>query len=137
MAESGAFLLKRLGVGMGFLATLRKDGSPRLHPVCPALTEEGLYVFIIGRSWKYRDLVRDPRFALHAFPADEDEEFYVGGEARPVNDADVREAVIGTHHYRPGEEERLFELRLDRALHTTWTNWAKPDMRPNHTRWHL
>jgi hypothetical protein len=137
MAASGAHLLKRLGVGMGFLATLRKDGSPRLHPVCPAITDDGLYVFVMEKTWKYRDLQRDPRFALHAFPADEDEEFYVGGVARSVEDAEVREAVIATHHYRPSDEERLFELRLDRALHTTWSNWAKPGMEPNYTRWHL
>ncbi len=136
MAERGAQLLKQHGVGLAFLATLRRDGGPRLHPVCPALAGDGLYVFIMDITWKYRDLLRDARYALHAFPAKEDEEFYVAGRAEPVDDPAVRAAVVATHHYPPREEERLFELRVERALHTTWTNWAKPGMSPVYTRWH-
>ncbi len=64
-----------------------------------------------------------------------DEEFYVAGRAVPVTDESVRAAVVATHHYQPREEERLFELHIERALHTTWENWAKPDTRPVYTRW--
>ncbi len=137
MAERGAFLLKRNGVGLGFIATVRPDGGPRVHPCCPNVTADGLWVFIVETSPKYRDLLRDPRFALHAFPADEDEEFYVAGLASPVEDGDVREAIVAVHHYRPRDDEKLFELRIERALHTTWQNWAQPDTKPLYTRWHL
>lgn len=135
LAGRGAELIKRHGVGLGFIATVRPDGGPRVHPCCPAITDTGLYVFVVDRSPKYRDLLRDPRYALHAFPADQDEEFYVAGAAARIDDASVWEAVVATHHYRPREDERLFELRIDRALHTTWTNWAQPDTKPNYTRW--
>ncbi len=137
MASRGGHLFKNRGIGFGYLATLRRDGSPRLHPVCPALTEAGLYVFVMGITWKFHDLQRDPRYALHAFPAEEDEEFYVGGTAVPVVDEAVRDAVVTTHHYKPRDEERLFELLIDRALHTTWSDWGKPTMWPNYTRWQL
>jgi hypothetical protein len=120
---------------LGFLATLRKDGSPRLHPVCPNITDDGLYVFVVGISWKYRDLLRDPRYALRFFPGDEDEEFYCGGDARAVEDGSIYEAVVANHPNTPQENEKLFELKLDRALHTTWNNWGKPDISPNYTRW--
>ena len=135
MAERGALLLKQQTVGLGYIATIRADGGPRVHPCCPAITDSGLYVFVMDITWKYRDLMRDPRYALHAFPADEDEEFYVAGISRPVSDPAVRAAVVATHHYNPRPEERLFELTLDRALHTTWKNWAKPDTEPVYTRW--
>src|ERR1700675_3724728 len=81
IAASGRKLLYQFGIGLGYLATVRKDGGPRVHPVCPILTDGGLYT-LIGTSPKQRDLRRDGRYALHAFPAkDVDDEFYVTGRA--------------------------------------------------------
>ena len=37
-AEAGGSLLSQFDVGLAFLATVRKDGAPRLHPVCPVLS---------------------------------------------------------------------------------------------------
>jgi hypothetical protein len=37
IAAAGKRLLYQRGVGLAFLATLRKDGAPRLHPICPPL----------------------------------------------------------------------------------------------------
>src|SRR5690349_15360869 len=37
IAAAGKQLLYQFGVGLAFLATLRKDGAPRLHPVCPTV----------------------------------------------------------------------------------------------------
>jgi hypothetical protein len=34
LAEAGRRLLYQFGVGLGFLATVRADGGPRLHPMC-------------------------------------------------------------------------------------------------------
>ena len=39
MSAAGFKLLEQ---GIAYLATLRKDGSPRLHPVCPVLAGGGL-----------------------------------------------------------------------------------------------
>ena len=46
LADAGRNLFYQFGVGLGFLATIRRDGGPRVHPVCPFLTESGLYVFV-------------------------------------------------------------------------------------------
>ena len=46
MAEAGKKLLYQFGVGLGFLATLRKDGAPRLHPICPTVVDGRLYALI-------------------------------------------------------------------------------------------
>jgi hypothetical protein len=43
MAAEGRKLLYRFGSGLGFLATVRPDGGPRLHPMCPILAEGGLW----------------------------------------------------------------------------------------------
>src|SRR5262245_7312768 len=98
VAEAGRALIYQYGVGLGFLATIRKDGGPRLHPVCPVIANGGLYVFIGNKSPKLRDLLRDGRFALHAFPnKDVDDEFSASGCARRVDDPAVREVVYAAY----------------------------------------
>ena len=76
-------LLCQYGPGMGYLATIRPDGGPRVHPVMPVITDEGLYCFILP-SPKRHDLDRDGRYALHSFPAeDTSDEAYLSGRAAP------------------------------------------------------
>jgi hypothetical protein len=62
--------IRFVGIGLGYLATLRPDGGPRLHPFCPTFSGDGLYG-LIAPTPKQRDLLRDPRCAVHAclFPA--------------------------------------------------------------------
>ena len=70
MADAGRGLLYQFGgVGLAFLGTVRKDGVARLHPVCPLLTTDRMYVFVVPSS-KRNDLLRDGRCALHSFPCD-------------------------------------------------------------------
>ena len=70
-----------------FLATVAPDGGPRVHPVFPVVSGGQLWLFIVNMSPKYRDLVRNGRFALHLFPLPEGgEEFYVRGRAEPIED---------------------------------------------------
>ena len=40
LAEIGAGLIFQFGVGLAFLATIRKDGGPCLHPFCPVLSQD-------------------------------------------------------------------------------------------------
>jgi hypothetical protein len=136
LAEHGRRLIYGLGIGMGFLGTVRKDGGPRLHPVCPGIAAGGLWVFVPEHTVKWHDLRRDPRYALHAFPADEDEEFYVSGTARfAEDDAELRAAVTEAVPHSAPPHEALVELRIERALHTTWANWATPESHPVRTIW--
>jgi len=136
-AAVGKRLLYQYEVGYAFLATIRKDGGPRIHPVCPALAHGHLYVFIEGTSPKKDDLLRDGRYALHTFaPEEGDEEFYCTGHAELVLDPGVRAGVVAGYHRQPGDTEVLFELRIEHVLHTFWENWPKPGMRPIRTKWH-
>ena len=123
IAGAGRALIYQYGVGLGFLATLRADGAPRLHPVCPVVTEGGLFVFVVDRSPKVRDLRRDPRFALHAMPPDAvDDEFVVNGRAEPVSDHALEARVLATYLAQgtTSEDHTLFELLVDRALHVQY-----------------
>jgi hypothetical protein len=136
MAEAGRTLIYRFRVGLGYLATVRKDGGPRLHPVCPVIANGGLYVFVGNRSPKRRDLLRDGRFALHSFPNPQvDDEFTVRGRAQPVNDAGVRQIVYDAYTATGAftSDDTLFELLLERALHAKYG--PRPSWPPAYTRW--
>jgi hypothetical protein len=86
LAAAIRLLMQQYGPGLGYLATVRADGGPRVHPVSPVITEGGLYCFIVD-SPKRRDLERDGRYALHSFPAERsDDEAYLTGHAIPVTD---------------------------------------------------
>ena len=124
IAEAGRELIYQFGTPLGYLATIRKDGGPRVHPVCPLIAEGGLYVFIGNRSPKLHDLRRDGRFALHSFPVpDGDDEFYVSGGSGEVTDPTTRERVHAalTATGVSTRNDTLFELRLERAMLATYS----------------
>lgn len=136
LASSGRELLYQYGPGLAYLATLRRDGAPRLHPVCPVIAEGGLYVFVGNQSPKVDDLRRDGRFALHTFARpDVDDEFTVAGVARLAEDDGVRRAVYDAYVATGAftENDTLFELRIERALHAKYD--GRPSWPPAYTRW--
>jgi hypothetical protein len=67
LARAGKRLLEEEpGVpGVAFLATVGRDGSPRIHPFIPAVLDGDLWAFLID-SPKQRDLDRTWRFAIHS-----------------------------------------------------------------------
>ena len=84
MAAKGRALIYQHGAPLGYLATIRADGGPRIHPFCPVLAEGKLWAFILKTSPKCGDLLRDGRYALHAFPAEDvDDEFMARGRRSP------------------------------------------------------
>jgi hypothetical protein len=141
MAAAGERLFYQFGVGLAFLATVRPDGGPRVHPMCPVLHEGGLYAFITA-SPKRQDLVRDGRYAMHAFgPADNDDEFYVTGRVRLLPRDDPLQHPIHARFMRergqetdPGatSSDELFELLIERALWGVTSGHGAP---PDHTLW--
>jgi hypothetical protein len=126
-------------VGFAFLATLRKDGAPRLHPVSIILFNDHLYVMIPTTSPKCADLLRDGRFAMQAFPPQDNEsyeEFYLSGCAITIDAISIHKALISDTQIRVGENEALFELHLDRVMYTRLINQGAPDEQPMHQKWH-
>src|SRR5919199_5659869 len=56
--------------GLGLLATLRRDGSPRISGIEPLFALGELWLGMMPGSRKATDLLRDPRFALHSATVD-------------------------------------------------------------------
>ena len=113
----------RLHGRVAFIATVRADGSPRVHPVTPIVAEAALYVFMEPTSPKGRDLRRDGRFALHCGVEDVGGgggEFIVRGRALPVDNSNGRATAIAASPYAPAERYVLFELRIDHAMATEY-----------------
>jgi hypothetical protein len=142
LAEAGKGLLYQFGVGLAFLSTVRPDGGPRLHPVCPLLVDDWWLVAHLIPSPKRQDLHRDPRYALHSFPAaDNDYAFYLTGVALDTSGGLLQEKAaaqfIAERQLTSEPEDfaagKLFEFLVDRCLLTRTSGHG--DWRPQHTTW--
>jgi hypothetical protein len=143
LADAGRGLLYQYGVGLGFLATTKVDGGPRVHPMCPILTESDLYAFIVPGP-KREDLHRDGRYALHSFPAEENEDaFYVTGRAELIEDEPTRQALtelflVERKMAQPPDELDGWELfRFDIVSSLLTQTIGHGDPSPRHTVWHV
>lgn len=105
--------------------------------MCPVISGEHLFVLITTASPKHEDLVRDGRYALQTFPQPKpgSDEFSLAGRARLIDDAATRAAVLRDARHRADESETLFELWIERVMHTRWENVLTPEMRPSRQTW--
>jgi len=126
LAGAGRAMFYQHGIALGFLATVRKDGGPRVHPVCPVLSPAGLHVLILPGP-KRGDLRRDGRYSLHTetfAPPREDDGFAVSGRAAEVADRArrgvVRDQVLADFGalWPDFDELTLFELSVASCLLT-------------------
>ena len=137
LAEIGRSLLFQFKVGLAFLATVRGDGAPRLHPVCPVLSDDRLFVLVTPTSPKRQDLLGDGRFALQTFPQPKpgSDEYYIAGSAVLVDDPATRDRILRDARHMADASEIAFELWIDRVMHTTWEHVLTPQMRSWHRKW--
>ena len=133
--ELAAFGAERLHDQVAYLATLKADGSPRLHPVRPVVTVGRLFVFMEATSPKVHDLARDPRCALHATATSDQpwdlREFGVEGTARRIDEAEGRSTANAGSAFPRDERFLLYELSIASAFSTTYG----ADGRPQRRRW--
>ena len=121
--ELAAFGESRLHGQVAYLATVRKDGSPRVHPVTPIIGQGHLFVFMEPTSPKGHDLRRDGRYALHCAVGDTGGtggEFTVSGQAQFIENPDLRALAVQLAPYAPADRYVLFELSIDSALSTVY-----------------
>jgi hypothetical protein len=91
--------------GLAMLATLRRDGSPRVSPIEVGFHDGRLYVGMMPGSTKSLDVERDPRISLVTALADKDD---LGGEgklfgvASRVTDLDHADRVLRAVAERSG-----------------------------------
>ena len=85
------------------IATIRRDGSPRISGTETELSDGELWIGSMQDALKARDLQRDPRFALHS--ASEDPDVWTG-------DAKLAESVITGAMATYGVVLRPFDLAV-------------------------
>ena len=115
------------------LATLRRDGSPRISGTEVRFADGELWLGSMWRSLKALDLQRDPRFALHSGSADPPDwrgDAKLAGRVEEVTDPERIAAVNGpdaqqgrSHLFRADITE-LAVVRLgDPADHIVIESW--------------
>lgn len=134
LAARGA---ERLGTGIAYIATLARDGSPRVHPVTPLIAEGRLLIFAGKKTVKRYALLRDPRYALHAVYGKDDEEFLVAGRA-VESDAWASRMLAAAAARRIGmtsQDDVLYELHIEFAHWAVWEGLGTPDINRRAKRW--
>ena len=117
---------------ISYLAILKKDGSPRLHPVTPFIGHGMLFIFTEPTSPKIGDLRRDGRYALHCSVGGGGPlvEVLISGQAREITNSDQRSqaeniasspAVLASYV--------LFEFMVDRVLVVEYDSGGKQIIR--------
>src|SRR3984957_7088502 len=82
-----------LDPGVVLVATIRRDGTPRLSPVEPFVMDGDLWLSMLWQSTKAADLIRDPRLLVHGVVTNRDGkegEFKVRGHARSETEGSVQ-----------------------------------------------
>ena len=125
LAAAGRRQLYQWDIALAFLATVRADGGPRVHPVCPVIGSAGLHVLIVAGP-KQADLRRDGRYALHSEtcpPPRHEDGFFITGRARQVTDPAVdrmvREQMLAERNraaWPSFDDDVLFELGIEQCL---------------------
>ena len=122
-SELAAFGLKRFEIGVAYLATVRQDGSPRVHPVTPIIGQGHLFLFMEPTSPKGHDLRRDGRYALHSAVSDPNGtsgEFIITGSVKFIVDPAMRSLASQLASYTPADRYILFELSIESAVSTIY-----------------
>jgi Pyridoxamine 5'-phosphate oxidase len=118
--------------GFVFLATVRKDGGPRVNPVEAHFVEGELTHALMPRSAKALDLLRDPRAYLHTPVLDaalgRPGEFKVRARAVKVQDESLRELIRDeverSSGWRPAADWHLFRIQIEGAAYHEYDQGA-------------
>lgn len=134
LAERGA---QRLGIGFAYIATVARDGSPRLHPVTPLIAGGRLLAFVAVHTVKYRNLLWDGRYALHAVLGKDDEEFLITGQALVSDDWASRllAASAAVKIGMTSKNDVLFEFEIERAHWAVWRGLGTPNIHKISKHW--
>jgi Pyridoxamine 5'-phosphate oxidase len=134
--DLAAFGAERLHDRVAYLATVKPDSAPRLHPVRPIITTGHLFLFMEPNSPKGGDLERDGRYVLHGTATGDQpwdlREFSVEGTARRVTDPDLRKTANAGSAFPRADHFILFELQVSGAFSTVYG----PDGQAQRKRWH-
>lgn len=116
---------------MVLVATIRRDGTPRLSPIEPLVLDGNFWLAMLWGSHKAADLARDHRVLVHSIVTSRDGrlgELKLRGRAEPVDDEDTQRryaeaaaaelgwrAQVGRFHLLRVEIDDVSYLRYDDA----------------------
>jgi hypothetical protein len=123
-----AFGEARLQGGPAYLATVRSDGMPRVHPVTPIIGEGHLFLFMEPTSPKAHELQRGSGYALHCWVSSNnggEGEFWLAGHAF-LTDSPAMRDLAAKYGYQPQDRYILFELAVESAFSTIYTDTGEP-----------
>jgi len=110
--------------GLGYLATLRKDGSPRISGQETLFWDGDVWLGMMDESRKQQDIERDPRISIQAANADKNVaqgDGRLSGRAERVQDADTfgryRAAFEDTTGQEPPAEFPLYRVDVGEIMH--------------------
>jgi hypothetical protein len=121
IAQPGKVRLEEARVAL--LATLRRDGSPRISPVEPYFAEGHLLFGAMAWTLKVRDLERDARCTLHSAitgPNEREGELKLYGRAIEAGDAVRAACADGWWTDQSPGSARVFSLSIEEAAFVTW-----------------
>jgi nitroimidazol reductase NimA-like FMN-containing flavoprotein (pyridoxamine 5'-phosphate oxidase superfamily) len=98
------------------IATLRKDGSPRISGIECRILEGELWFGSMPNALKARDLQRDPRFALHSGTGDASDwhgDAKVAGRAEEITDPDRMTEIFEAMGHPQSGPSHLFRADLN------------------------
>jgi hypothetical protein len=101
------------------MATLRRDGSPRISGTEVQFVVGDVWLGSMDRAMKARDLLRDPRVAIHSGTVDlelQQGDAKIAGRAAEVRDAALWRAVNGEE--TSPDESYLFRIDLSEVVLT-------------------
>jgi Pyridoxamine 5'-phosphate oxidase len=98
------------------LATLRRDGSPRISGTELEFVDGELWIGSMWNAVKALDLRRDPRFALHSPSAADgwSADAKVAGHAEEVSDPELKARIVGDA--APGGQAHVFRLDVEELV---------------------
>jgi hypothetical protein len=130
--ELATFGAGRLAGFPAYLATIRADGSPRVHPISPIIGAGRLFVFMEPTSPKGRDLIERGVYAIHNGVADTfgtGGEFIIFGRGTVQEDPESRIVACDSAGYPPEDRYILFELAISEARSNSYGDVALPSPR--------
>ena len=135
LASRGERLLR---YGVAYIATIARDGSPRVHPFTPLIGDGRLLAFFGKHTVKYSNLLRDARHSVHANLGKDDEEFLLIGRVVVADDWGTRilAAIEAKKIEMTSKNDVVFELMIDRAHWAIWEGLGTRDMRRTAKMWH-
>lgn len=120
------------------LATVRRDGSPRICPMEPRVFEGELLLIGMPNTTKFTDLRRDPRFCLHTATTDPqvgDGDAKVWGEVVHLPEKELHQRFATALHAETDMDLRGQEFDPFYAARITGASAVEVDNALNITVW--